>query len=189
MEANQMASTKATQIQHNDYSDVFAWIRCYKGTFPLWIKDDMKLYHVLPRHVPCTLKEPLRKEQKTKRTTDIGATRGRWNNRMVQLFFIVPKSNDTVHLCLDPMRLNQAIIWPVKLTKLTDPFYITLIYMQRLIICMSVWQVQIQTTVWSCTSRWYVPAKRWDIQKHTKYIWHCGWHFNCRVVCRWQRLG
>ena len=49
--------------------------------------------------------------------------------------FIVPKFNDTVHLCPDPVRLNQTLIRPehkgpninVTFPKLTDEYHMTII--------------------------------------------------------------
>ena len=55
MEADRLASEKTMQVIHNDYSDVFTGIWYFKGTFLLQIKDDAKLYEVLPKCVTCTL--------------------------------------------------------------------------------------------------------------------------------------
>ena len=39
IEANRVASAKTTQMMHNDSSDVFTGIDCFKHTFSLQIKD------------------------------------------------------------------------------------------------------------------------------------------------------
>ena len=45
------ASAKTTKKIHNECSKVFTRNGCFKGTFSLHIKDDVKPYQVLPRHV------------------------------------------------------------------------------------------------------------------------------------------
>ena len=35
---------------------------------------------------------------------------------MVQHFVIVPKPNGTVQMCLDSVKLDQALIWPIHVT-------------------------------------------------------------------------
>ena len=61
-EANRVASAKTTQITHNDYSDVFTGIGCFKASFLLQIKDDVKQYQITPRHVAYTLQKLFRNE-------------------------------------------------------------------------------------------------------------------------------
>ena len=82
-------------------------------------------------------------------------------------FVLVPKANRKVRLCLNPARLNQALIRPVQrgstlndiLLKLNNAQYLSLIYrtsgyhnpklMKILIpdnICIPIWQIQVQKT-------------------------------------------
>ena len=48
MEADRVANLKKAQVIQNDYSDVFTVIACFKGTFLMQIKSDVKLYQVPP---------------------------------------------------------------------------------------------------------------------------------------------
>ena len=57
-----MASAETASIMLDELSNVFIRIRCFKGTFSIWIKDDSKPYQVLPRHNAYSLKEPCQKE-------------------------------------------------------------------------------------------------------------------------------
>ena len=62
MEANKWASAGTTQTIHNEYSNVFTGIGCFKGTFSLQVKEDKTPCQVLPRPVVYALQEPLKKE-------------------------------------------------------------------------------------------------------------------------------
>ena len=53
MLANRIASAKTTQIMHTDFSNVLIGIMCFKHTFSLHVKDNLK---------PYVLQEPFRKE-------------------------------------------------------------------------------------------------------------------------------
>ena len=46
---------------HDEFSDVFIGIVCFKGTFSSQIKDDVKHYQVLSRYVAYKLQELFRK--------------------------------------------------------------------------------------------------------------------------------
>ena len=60
--ANRVASEKTTQIMHNCFSNAFAGIGCFKGTFSLQDTDGVKPYKVPPRYIAYALQEPFRKE-------------------------------------------------------------------------------------------------------------------------------
>ena len=50
-----MASGKTTKKLHNDCSDVFRGIGCFRGTISLQVRDYMKPYQVLPLCIACAL--------------------------------------------------------------------------------------------------------------------------------------
>ena len=80
---------------------MFTGIGSFEGTFFLYVKDDVKPYQALPRHVAYALQEPFKKAGKTS-TTDNDITGDKtveWCNS----FVIVPKPNGKVCLCLHPM--------------------------------------------------------------------------------------
>ena len=94
-------------------------------------------YQVSPKHEAHALQEPFRKElERLHEQYILGPLRvdetatGHYNS-----FVLVPKPNGTVCLCLDPKRINQALIRPVHsgptisdiLLKLTNTYYMTLI--------------------------------------------------------------
>ena len=135
-EANRVASPETKQKIHNEYSDVFTGIRCFKCAFSFQVKDDAKPYQVPPRYKAYTLEEPFNKEleriQEHQLLAPLGEFEGaEWCNNVI----MVPKPNGTVYLCLDTMWLNQAIIRPVHkgptinniLSKVTYVCYMTLI--------------------------------------------------------------
>ena len=111
---------------------------CFEGTFSLQLKHDSKPYQVPPRHVAYALQklfqEGLDQLQKMDTITPLGVDKTvEWCNR----FVLVPKANDKVRLCLDPVRLNQALIRPIHrgptcndiLPKLNKVQYISIIDM------------------------------------------------------------
>ena len=51
MEAYRGVSVETTLKIHDEYSDVFTGIGCFKGTFSLQVKDDVKAYQVQLRHI------------------------------------------------------------------------------------------------------------------------------------------
>ena len=58
MEANEAIGAKKTKILHNDYNDVLTGIRCFKDTSSVQIKDNVKPFHIPPRHAAYPLEEP-----------------------------------------------------------------------------------------------------------------------------------
>ena len=58
-EANRVASAETTLNMHDNFSDIFPWIGCFKGTFTIQVKDDVKPYQVLPSHVANALQQSL----------------------------------------------------------------------------------------------------------------------------------
>ena len=105
---------KLIQEEHNTFGDVFNGIGCFKGTFSLQLKPDSKLYQVPLRHVAYALQTSLKEELEHLQMMDIITHLGvdelaEWCNS----FVLVPKANGKVRLCLDMVRLNQALIRPI----------------------------------------------------------------------------
>ena len=103
-----------TQKIYNTYGNVFNGIGCFEGTFSLHLKPDSKPYQVPPRHMAYALQKLFKEELKQLQEQDITAPLGEdmmaeWCNS----FVVVPKANGKVWLCLDPVRLNQALIRPI----------------------------------------------------------------------------
>ena len=78
------------------------------------LKPDSKPHQVLPRHVAYALQKLFEDELDWLQILDIitllGVTEmAEWCNS----FMLLPKANDKVRLCLDPVRLNQTLIRPV----------------------------------------------------------------------------
>ena len=95
------------------FGDVFNGIGCFKGSFSLQLKPDSQLYQVPPRcgiHATKPFKEELECLQKMDIITPLGVDEtAEWCNS----FVLVPKANSKVRLCLDPAKLNQALIRPI----------------------------------------------------------------------------
>ena len=118
------------------FKDVFNGIGCFDGMFSLQLKPGSKPYQVPPRHVAYALQKPFKEELEWLQKQDIITLLGMYeavecgNN-----FVLVPKSNGKVRLCLDPARLNQALIRPMHrgptlhdiLPKLNNAQYLSLI--------------------------------------------------------------
>ena len=89
----------------------FNVIGFFEGTFSLHLKSDSKPYQAPPRHVAYALQEPFKEELRCLQEMEIIVPLGidgamGWCNS----FVLVPKANGKVRLCLDPARLNQALI-------------------------------------------------------------------------------
>ena len=114
MEVDKRKSVELTQKIHTVFDNVFNGIGCFEGTFLLQLKPDSKPYQAPQRCVAYMLQKPLKDEldqlQKLDRITPLGVDKTvEWCNS----FVLVPKANGKVRLCLDPVRLNQALIRPV----------------------------------------------------------------------------
>ena len=136
MKADRRTSAQTTCGMHSEYSSELARIGCFKGTFSLQIKDDMKPYQALPRCIGCAVHEPLiKKELERLQEHQILVLLGvdktaKWCNS----FVIVPKPNGTVCLCLGlkglrrglrPVHIGRTI--NVILPKLINTCYMTVI--------------------------------------------------------------
>ena len=113
MEVDKRKSIELTEI-HNVFDNVFNGIGSFEVTFVLKLKSDRKPYQVPPRCVAYALQKPfkdvLSQLQKLDIITPLGVDKTmEWCNN----FVLVPKPNGKVRLCLDPVRLNQALIRPV----------------------------------------------------------------------------
>ena len=114
VDADKRSSLTMMQIIHTRFVNVFNGIGGFEGTFSFQLKPDSKLYQAPPRHVAYALQEPFKEELRCVQEMDIITSLGidetlQWCNT----FVLVPKANGKVRLCLDPGRLNQALIRPV----------------------------------------------------------------------------
>ena len=58
-EADKIASRLPMMKIHNEFSNVFTSIDCFKGTFKLQVREGNHPYQAPPRRVAYTLQEPL----------------------------------------------------------------------------------------------------------------------------------
>ena len=75
MKASIVTSAETTKIC-NGYSDVFTGTRCFRGTLTLQVRDDVKSYQVLPRHIAYASmhhKNHSKRARKTTRVPNTGA--------------------------------------------------------------------------------------------------------------------
>ena len=114
-EIDKRKSAKLTQKIHNVFDNVFNGIGCFEGTFSLYLKPDSKPFQAPPRHVAYALQKPFKDELDWLQKLDIIIPL--WVDETLEWcnsFVLVPKTNGKVRLCLDPVRLNQALIRPVQ---------------------------------------------------------------------------
>ena len=114
VETDKRKSIKLMWEMHNIFGHVFNGIGCFEGTFSLQLKPDSKPSQVPPRHVAYALQKPFKEEveqlQKMDIITPVGVDKtAEWCSS----FLLVPKANSKVRLCLDLVRLNQALIKPI----------------------------------------------------------------------------
>ena len=114
IEVDKRKSIELTQKIHNVFDNVFNGIGCLEGTFSLQLKPDSKPYQAPLRCVAYVLQKPFKDELDWLQNLDIITPLGidktaEWCNS----FVLVPKANGKVRLCLDPARLNQALIRPI----------------------------------------------------------------------------
>ena len=114
MEIDKRKSPKLTWNIHNVFDNDFNGIGYFEGTFLLQLKPDSKPYQVPPGCVAYALQKMFKDEldwlQQLDIITPLGVDKtAEWCN----IFVLVPKANGKVRLCLEPVRLNQALIRPV----------------------------------------------------------------------------
>ena len=114
IEVEKRKSIELMQKIHSMFGNVFNGTGCFKGTFLLQLKPDSKPYQAPLRHVAYVLQKGFKDELDQLQKLDIITSLGidetvEWCNS----FVLVPKANGKVRLCLDPARLNQALIRPV----------------------------------------------------------------------------
>ena len=114
VEADKRKSIKLMQRVHNVFGNVFNGIGCLEGTFSLQLMPDSKPYQAPLRDVAYALQKLFKEEldwlQKMDIITPLRVDETvEWCNR----FVLVPKGNGKARLCLDPARLNQALIRPI----------------------------------------------------------------------------
>ena len=108
---NKRVSAEISHQLQREFKDVFNGIRSFNGSFSLQIKPDSKPYQVTPRNVAYALQNPFKEELDELWQQDIitpldGDETVKWSNS----FVLVQNLNGKVRLCLDPARLNQAVI-------------------------------------------------------------------------------
>ena len=115
VEADKRKSIELTCKEYMKYfANVFNRIGCFEGTFSLQLKPHSKPYQASPRCMAYALQKPFKDEldqlQKMDIITPLGVDKtAEWCNS----FVLVPHMNGKVRLCLDPVRLNQALIRPI----------------------------------------------------------------------------
>ena len=170
-----------------DLAMFFNGTGCFEDTFSLQLKPDSKPYQAPPRHVAYALQEPFKEELRRLQEMDIITLLGiDETTKWCHSFVLVLKANGKVRLCLDPARLNQALIRPVHrgptlndiLPKLNNVQYMSIINtssgyhnlkLDKQIILldyifMSFWKVPIQVAaIQSSASRQFVSMEnRWN---------------------------
>ena len=103
--------TKITEWLQKEFQDGFNCMGCFNDTFSLQVKPDSKLHQVPPRCMAYALQWPFKEELEHLQQQDIVTSLGidetaEWCNS----FILVPKLKGKVRLCLDPARLNQALL-------------------------------------------------------------------------------
>ena len=83
-----------TQRIHEKFGNMFNGIRCFKGTYCLWVKPDSKPYQAPLRCIAYVLQKPFKEELEHLQELDIIAHLGvdemaEWCNS----FVLVPKAN------------------------------------------------------------------------------------------------
>ena len=109
--SDKKASTEITKQLQMEFEDVFTGIGCFDGTFTLQVKPDSKTQQVSPKHIAYALQKLFKEEFERLQQQDIMTPlsvheMAEWCNS----FILIPKPNDKVRLCLEPPRLNQALI-------------------------------------------------------------------------------
>ena len=103
-DADKRKSSAMMQNIHNAFGNIFNGIGCFEGTFSLQLKPDSEPYQVPPRHVAYVLQKPFKEELEHLQKMDIITPlvvdkTAEWCNS----FVLVPKANNKVRLCLDPV--------------------------------------------------------------------------------------
>ena len=163
-----------------EFKDIFNSIGCFNGMFSLQLKPGSKPYQVPPRCVAYTLQKPFEEELELDITPALGIDeRAEWCNS----FVLVPKANGKVRLCLDPARLNQALIRPMLrgstlndiLPKLNNAQYLSLLDVSSVVITQSwmknhhTWQ-HMHTIKVQKTTIWCIPCRRYVSEKNRQNI-------------------
>ena len=136
-------------------ADIFQGTGCFKSTVHTDIREDAKQYQAPPRLLPVVLqklfKETLDKMVKEgilqPLRVDVGSE---WYNS----FLAVPKPNHEVRICMHPVKLNQAIIYPMHkgqmvahiLSHLTGAKYFSLLDAKS-----GFWNLSSKLTTFVCT--------------------------------------
>ena len=125
-------------------------------------------------------------------------------------FVFIPKPSEETRVCLNPARLNQALIKPVHwgmttddiFPKLTCMSYITLIDASSGYHKLKLDGRSLYLMKFACQFRRYRYARLpfstaptgdifqrkidESLQRNTKCFWHCGWHISFKVSQRWH---
>jgi len=101
----------------SEYSDIFDGVGCFEGECTINLDPNVQPYVCPPRRVPVALQEPLKQELSKLVSEGIIAPLAvdepsDWCNNVV----CVTKADGGIRLCLDPAKLNEAIIRPYHYT-------------------------------------------------------------------------
>ena len=69
-----MERTETTRKIYNEYCSVFTGIGCFKGTFSLQFKENMKPYQVLSMYIAYAPKNHSKRARKTTKKQNPGTT-------------------------------------------------------------------------------------------------------------------
>ena len=104
-----------------EYSNVFQGIGCFKGECHIDVDTSVPPYVAPSRSVPLALREPLKKELDNMEKNGITkALEYDETSRWVNQFVCVSKANGKIRFCLDPAKLNEAIVRPYHYTPTLD---------------------------------------------------------------------
>ena len=131
--ADKRASEALTNKIHNSFSDVFSGIGCFERTLQIvGQRRQAAISNASKKGNTYFAGEELERLQRQEVIVPLAIDKkSDWCKR----FVLVPKANEKVRLCLDPARLNKALIRPihrgptlnVTLPRLAGVKYITLI--------------------------------------------------------------
>ena len=104
-----------------EHADLFTGVGCLEGKVHIHLKEGVTPYQAPPRRVAYSMQDPLKEELDRLVKENIlvkldADTKSEWCNS----FVCRPKPAGGIRLCLDPAKLNAAIIRPVHRSKTMD---------------------------------------------------------------------
>ncbi|KAK6175007.1 hypothetical protein SNE40_013549 [Patella caerulea] len=117
-ESKNSALEKQTILR--EYSDVFEGVGCFQGECSINVDESIPPAVMLPRHVPHALKEKFKEELHNLVEQDIIAPLAADEHADWLNSFVCAAKKKGIRLCLDPAKLNEAIIRPYHYTPTLD---------------------------------------------------------------------